>query len=51
MVIQEMQKFNMEARTYGKVVPSISATSLREAASQKPEKPFLTFGRMMEASP
>jgi hypothetical protein len=38
-VIRDMQRFNMDARKYGKVVPPISATSLREAASQKPENP------------
>jgi len=47
--IRVMQKFNLEARKYGKVVPPITATSLREAASQKLEKPFMNFGRMMEA--
>jgi hypothetical protein len=38
-IIHDMQKFHFEVRKYGKVMPPISATSLREAASQKPENP------------
>ena len=50
-VIREMQKFNMEARKYRGVIPPITATSMGQATQQKPEKPFIGFGRMMEASP
>ena len=50
-VIRDMQRFNMEARKYRGVIPPITATSLMEAAPQKPEKTFLSFGKMMKASP
>ncbi len=50
-VIRDMQRFNMEARKYRGVIPPIRATSLRQAALQKPEKAFLSYGRAMEASP
>ena len=46
-----MQRFNMEARKYGEVIPLIATTSLKQSALQRPEKPFLNFGRMIEASP
>jgi hypothetical protein len=49
--IRDMQRFNLDARKYRGVIPPITATSLWQAALQKPEKPFLGFGRMMEASP
>jgi hypothetical protein len=50
-VIRDMQKFNIEARKYRGVIPPITATSMGQAADQKPEKPFIGFGRMMDASP
>ena len=50
-VIRDMQRFNLDARKYRGVIPPITATSLRQAALQKPEKSFLIFGRMMESSP
>jgi hypothetical protein len=43
--------FGLHARKYRGLIPPITATSLRQAASQKPEKSFLSFERMMEASP
>ena len=49
--IRDMQRFNMEARKYRGVIPPVAASSLRQVASQKPEKPFMEFGKMMEASP
>ena len=49
-VIRDMQRFNMDARRYRGVIPPITTTSLRQSALQKPEKPFLAFGRMREAS-
>jgi ribosomal protein S15P/S13E len=50
-VIRDMKRVNMEVRKYRGVIPPIAASSLREATSQRPEKPFMGFGRMMEASP
>jgi hypothetical protein len=50
-VISSMQKFNMEARKYRGVIPSITMTSLRQSVKQRPEKPFMAFGGMMEARP
>ena len=50
-VIRDMQRFNMEARKYRGVIPSIAASSLHEATLQRPEKPFMAFEKMMEASP
>ena len=50
-VIRDMQKFNMEARKYRGVIPPITASSMGQATQQKPEKPFIGFGRMMEANP
>jgi hypothetical protein len=50
-VVRDIQRFNMEARKYRGVFPPIAASSLRGAASQKPERPFMEFGRMLEASP
>ncbi len=49
--ISDMQKFNMEARKFKGVIPPITMTSLREAVKQRPEKPFMAFGGMMNASP
>jgi hypothetical protein len=49
-VISSMQKFNMEARKYRGVIPPITMTSLRQTAKQRPEKPFMAFGGMMNAS-
>jgi hypothetical protein len=49
-VIRFMQRFNMDARRYLGVIPPITATSLKQSALPKPEKAFLAFGRMMEAS-
>lgn len=50
-VIRDMQKFNMEARKYRGVIPPITPSSMGQATEQKPEKPFVGFGRMMETSP
>ncbi len=50
-VIRDMQKFNMEARKYRGVIPPITTTSMGQATQHIPEKPFMGFGRMMEASP
>jgi ribosomal protein S15P/S13E len=50
-VIRDMQRFNMEARKYRGLIPPITATSMGQATQQKPEKSFLGFGRMIEASP
>ena len=49
-VISSMQKFNIEARKYRGVIPPITMTSLREVVKQRPEKPFMAFGGMMNAS-
>ena len=49
-VIRDMQRFNMDARKYRGVISPITETSLRQTASQRPEKPFLAFGRMVEAN-
>ena len=49
-VIRDMQRFNMDARKYRGVISPITATSLRQTALQKPNKPFLAFARTMEAS-
>jgi hypothetical protein len=46
-----MQRFNWEARKYRGVIPPITATSLRDVASKKPENAFVGFGRMAENSP
>ena len=48
--IKDMQKFNMEARKYRGVIPPITMTSLGLAVKQRPDNPFISFGRMMEAS-
>jgi ribosomal protein S15P/S13E len=50
-VLRDMQRFNLDARKYRGVISPITATSLRQAALQKPEKAFLSFGKAMEASP
>jgi len=50
-VIRDMQKSNIETRKYRGVIPPITATSIGQATQQKPEKSFIGFGRMMEASP
>jgi hypothetical protein len=50
-VIRDMQKFNMEARKYRGVISPITTTSMGQATEQKPEKPFMGFGRKMESSP
>ena len=50
-VIRDMQRFNLEARKYREVIPPIAASSLRKTTSQRPEKPFMEFGKMMQASP
>ena len=50
-VLRDMQRFNLDTRKYRGVIPPITATSLRQAALQKPEKAFLSYGRAMEASP
>ena len=50
-VIRDMQRFNMEARKYRGLIPPITASLLREAVSERPEKPFMAFGSMLQASP
>jgi len=50
-MIRDMQKFNIDARKYRGVIPPISATSMGQATEQKPEKPFIRFGKMLEVSP
>ena len=50
-VIRDMQRFNMEARKYRGVTPPIAASSLRQAAAQRPARPFMEFGEMMGTSP
>ena len=50
-VIRDMQRFNLEARKYRGVITPIMVTSLGQATEQRPEKPFIGFGRMMENSP
>jgi hypothetical protein len=50
-VIRDMQRFNMETRKYRGVIPPITGTSMGQAARQKPEKPFMGFGRMIENNP
>jgi hypothetical protein len=50
-VIRDMQRFNMEARKYRGVIPPVAASSLRQVSSQRPERPFMGFGKMMETSP
>ena len=47
----DIQKFNMDTRKYRGVIAPTTATSLRQAALQRPEKPFLAFGGMREARP
>jgi hypothetical protein len=49
-VIRDMQKFNMEERKYRGVIAPISVASMGKADEQKPEKPFMEFGRMMESN-
>jgi hypothetical protein len=50
-VIRDMQKFNMETRNYGEVIPPITATSMSQAIEQKPEKQSIGFGKMIEGTP
>ena len=50
-VIRDMRIFNMEARKYRGVIPPITAKSMRLVNQQMPAKPFIGFGRMMEAIP
>jgi hypothetical protein len=50
-VIRDTQKFNMEARKYRGVITPITASSMGQAAQQKPEKPFIGFGMMKDARP
>jgi hypothetical protein len=45
-----MQKFNMEARKYRGVIAPITMTWLGQAVKLRPQKPFLAFGGMMNAS-
>jgi hypothetical protein len=42
-VVRDMQRFNMEARKYRGLIPPITASSLHEAVSERPEKPFMAF--------
>jgi len=42
-VIRDMQRFNLDVRKSRRVIPSITATSLRQVALQKPEKAYLSF--------
>jgi len=51
IAIRDMQRFNFDAKKNRGVVPPITATSMGQAAEQKPEKPFIGFGRMMEVNP
>jgi hypothetical protein len=44
-----MQRSKLEARKYRGVIPPITATSMRQAIQQKPEKLFIGYGRMMDA--
>jgi hypothetical protein len=46
-----MHRFNMEVRKYPGVTPPIATSSLPEATFQRPEKPFMGFGKMIEARP
>jgi hypothetical protein len=50
-VIRDMQRFNMETRKYRGAILPIRTTSIGQAILQKPEKPFIGFERMIEASP
>ena len=49
-VIRDMQRFNMDARKYRGVISPTTTTSLRQSAVATPDKGFMAFGRMMEAS-
>ena len=49
-VIRDMQRFNMDARKYRGVISPITTTSLKQSAAPRPDKGFMAFGRMMEAS-
>ena len=49
-IIRDMQRFNMEARNYRGVIPPITTTSMGQTTQQRPEKSFIGFGKMMEAS-
>jgi hypothetical protein len=49
-VIRDMQRFNMDARKYRRVVSPITTTSLKQLALSRPDKGFMGFGRIMEAS-
>jgi hypothetical protein len=40
----------MKARKYLRVIPSITITSMGQAAGQRQEEAFIGFGRMMEPS-
>ena len=50
-VLRDMQRFNLDTRKYRGVIPPISASSMGQAVEQKPEKPFIGFGKMIEANP
>ena len=50
-VIRDMQRFNMDARKYRGIIPPITTASMGQATEQKPEKPFIGFGKMLEVSP
>lgn len=50
-VIRDMQRFNLEARKYRGVVPPITASSMRQAIQQKPEKQLIGFGKIMGVNP
>ncbi len=45
-----MERFNMDSRKYRGVVSPITTTSLKQSAVARPDKGFMAFGRMVEAS-
>ena len=49
-ILRDVTKFNLEARKYPGGVPSITMTTLRQAAFPKPEKAFMDFGRVGEGN-
>jgi hypothetical protein len=50
-VLRKMQRFNLDSKKYRGVISPITATLIRQTTQQKPEKSFIGFGKMMEASP
>ncbi len=49
-VIKDMQRFNMDIWKHRGVIRPITTTSLKQATLQRPEKPFILFVRILEAS-